>query len=609
MSEMTSQAGGMDLTMQPIGKEALIQATKTLREYKEGKTQLEKRIIETEKWWKLRHWDVLDAQGGPSGSPYDPRPKSAWLFNVLMGKHADHMESYPEPLILPREQMDKGESQMLSNIIPVVMAQNNFEDAYSQAGWAKNKSGTAVYGCFWDPEKLNGLGDVSIRTVDVLNLFWQPGVVDIQESRNLFHVELADVKDLEDQYPHLKGQLKPGQAVQVAEYVYDDRIKKDQKTMVVDWYYKKRVQNRTVLHYCKFVGEHVLFASENDPEMAETGWYGDGEFPFVFDALFPVEGSPCGYGYIDICKSPQTVIDLLDQQITKSAMIGATPRYFATDQAGINLEEFTDLTKPIVHATELSDIGLRPVDVPQLGSIYIDVKNQKIEEMKYTAANLDVSNGSAGGVTAASAIAALQETAGRSSRDSIRASYRAYAKLVTMVIERIRQFYDIPRQFRILGPQQMEKYIWYSNANLQMTQQAGFGDMMEARKPVFDVDVRAQKQTAYSRLSQNELAVQFYQMGVFNPQAADQALMMLDMMDFSGKDEMEQKIRESAMRYQMMMQQVMMQGGMPQPGQAQGGEDPRQPRTGQPQRQAGPGEASHMQRARVQAHQATQPGL
>ena len=222
---------------------------------------------------------------------------------------------------------------------------------------------------------------------------------------------------------------------------------------------------------------------------------------------------------------------------------------------------------------------------------------------------MDVSNGSAGGVTAASAIAALQETAGRSSRDSIRASYRAYAKLVTMVIERIRQFYDIPRQFRILGPQQMEKYIWYSNANLQMTQQAGFGDMMEARKPVFDVDVRAQKQTAYSRLSQNELAVQFFQMGIFNPQAADQALLMLDMMDFSGKDEMEQKIRESAMRYQMMTQQMMTQGGMPTPGQAQGGEDPRQPRTGQPQRQAGPGEASHMQRARAQAHQATQPGL
>ena len=60
---------------------------------------------------------------------------------------------------------------------------------------------------------------------------------------------------------------------------------------------------------------------------------------------------------------------------------------------------------------------------------------------------------------------------------------------------------------------------------------------------------------------------------------------------------------------QMMMQQMMMQGGMPPPGQAQGGEDPRQPRTGQPQRQAGPGEASHVQRARVQAHQATQPGL
>jgi hypothetical protein len=158
-------------------------------------------------------------------------------------------------------------------------------------------------------------------------------------------------------------------------------------------------------------------------------------------------------------------------------------------------------------------------------------------------------------VTAASAIASLKEESGRSSKDSNKAAYRAYAKIVTMVIERIRQFYDMPRQFRIMGADG-ESFVDYSNAGLvAQPQGVDFGIDMGYRLPAFDIDVRAQRENAYTRAAQNELAIQLYQLGVFNPQLADQTSMLLEMMDFKGKEEILRKVQQMG-TMAMALQQI-----------------------------------------------------
>ena len=69
---------------------------------------------------------------------------------------------------------------------------------------------------------------------------------------------------------------------------------------------------------------------------------------------------------------------------------------------------------------------LKEVAYEQLGAVYLNVLQMKIEEMKDTASNRDVNSGSAGsGVTAAAAIAALQEAGNKTSRDMSSARYRA----------------------------------------------------------------------------------------------------------------------------------------------------------------------------------------
>lgn len=523
---------------QTIGTAQVRTAMETLKKYKTGKQSLEQRVIACEQWWKMQHWHEMQTQG----NPYDPQWRSAWLFNVIMGKHADAVAAYPEPAIRPREPMDRSEAETLTSIVPVILEQNDFEEVYSDANWTKMKQGTLIWGVFWDQTKLNGLGDIAVKEVDILNLFWEPGVTDIQKSRHLFYVEMVDNDVLRQRYPQVGESLSSDNTFP-AKYQTDDHVDDSNKSMVVDWYYKKIVDGRSVLHLCKFVGDVVLTATENDPAMAE-GLYADGEYPFVVDALFPVKGSLAGYGYIDVGKSAQEQIDLLNQAILKNAVMASTPRWFVRSDGSINEQEYADWRKPFVHTDgSLGQDSVMPVTVSPLAGNYISVLENKIEELKWTTGNTDVNNGTTGsGVTAASAIAALQEASGRSSKDATRSAYRAYARLIRMVIERIRQFYDLPRQFRIRGQLGAEEYVTYSNERLREQQSLGLDGNAAWRKPVFDIEVTAQKASEYSRLSQNELALQFYQMGFFDPTRTDQALAVLDMMDFDGRDEIAQKI-------------------------------------------------------------------
>ena len=168
-----------------IGAEAVRAAAEVLRRYRAGKQNLDRRIIDNEQFWKLRHWEQME-KAGEGGNPEDVRPASGWLVNCILSKHADAMDCYPEPTVLPREPGDRQEAETLSRILPVLLKNDRFRRTYSKAWWDKLKSGCAVYGVFWDNEKLHGLGDVSIRSMDVLNLFWEPGVTDIQEFGALF---------------------------------------------------------------------------------------------------------------------------------------------------------------------------------------------------------------------------------------------------------------------------------------------------------------------------------------------------------------------------------------------------------------------------------------
>ena len=531
----------------PIGPDRLRRARQDLNRYREGKANLERRVIENEQWYRLRHWECIRRGAGSQ-----VEPTSGWLFNAIANKHAEAMDNYPSPNVLPREEGDREKAQALGSILPVILQQEDFEDTYDRVMDDKLKSGTGIYGIFWDPEKLEGLGDISIRRIDILNLYWEGGITDIQQSRNVFYLRLWDNDLLLERYPQLEGKLS-GAAEQGNRYVYDDRVDTADKSAVIDWYYKKRQGGKTVLHYCKFVGDTVLFATENEEDYRDRGWYDHGLYPFVLDPMFRTAGSPCGFGYIDVAKSAQEYVDRGNQAILQNLLANARPRHFIRADGAVNEEEYADISRDFVHVDgNLGEDSIKPISGKSLSDIYVTVIANKIDELKEVTGTRDVTTGgTVHGVTAASAIAAMQEAGSKLSRDSNMASYRAFRKVCLMAVELIRQFYDLPRAFRILGPQGGVEFITFSNAALKPQDQGvELGVELGMRTPLFDIEISAEKQSPYSRLSQNEMAMQFYSAGLFDPARSTEALTALDMMDFNGKSALVEKVRQNGGRYQ-----------------------------------------------------------
>lgn len=547
-----------------IGVEEIIKARETLQKYKQQKQSLESRVVNNEEWWKIHNWEQIKKKDAVKADRENPNgietpSSSAWLFNSITNKIADFSDNYPEANIRARTGGDVPEAERLKNVIPMILKRNKFYKTYIADISEKSKSGTGITYVGWNPKK-DGIGDVEIQNINILSIFWQGGITNIQKSRNVFTVELVDTDLLKKQYPSEAENITSDGEVDLKQYLYEDYIDTTDKSLAIDWWYKKDGK----LHYCKFVNNVVLFATENEPDEYPNGYYDDGNYPFVFDVMFPMQGTIAGFGFIDVGKQPQEYIDKMDAGILQNVLMNSTPRYFERQDSEINEEEFLDWTQPFVKTnTNLGQDDLREINVKGLDSAVFTQRDSKINEIKETTANRDVSTGgTTSGVTAASAISALIETGSKVSRMAIKGTYDAFENIIYLIIERMRQFYDLPRYVRITGDDGTDDFDTYDNSNLKLQERQTLQGDTAQYLPEFDIEVAAQKASPYSKAAQNELALQLYSAGFFNPQNTDQSLACLNIMDFDHKSDVINQIKKNGtlldalQQAQMQLQQL-----------------------------------------------------
>ncbi len=508
---------------QTLGESDVNEALELLRSYRDAKRRTDERIWDEMQWWQNRH-DIKHAS-----SVSGVRPVSAWLFNSVCNKHADMCDNVPTAKVLPREMGDERAAEMLSKILPVICDRCGFEKTYSDNAWYKLRHGMSAWGVFWNSRLENGLGDIDICRMDIMDIFWDVNAADIQDSDSVFIVGKDTLEAVRSAYPHFKG-------------TYGGEIREDgERVEVIDWYYKRRGDNgRMLLHYAKLCEGELLYASENDPVLEGKGWYEHGQYPIVLDILFPDVNTSTGYGYLAVGRNPQGYIDELDGNILEYANMASRARYWAKRSLGINERDFLDPNKRIIEVEgDIDDEKLRQIKVEPIDSALTTIRTMKIDELKETTGNRDVSQGStSGGITAATAIIALQEAGNKGSRDVIMGTYRTYEAVISLVIELIREFYDGERCFRICGdgtPRSPYQYVNYTNRDIK-TVMSGITADGEALyyRPIFDIEVRAEHHDPLTQSAKNQLMLQLFEAGMFSPDNAAAASVALQCMDFDG---------------------------------------------------------------------------
>lgn len=551
-SEQTEEKS--DSSGKAVGLEEIHEAMQTFRKYQNSKKPYDERFKLAYDEYNLLYTESTAPQmirddDGNLRRVLMPKRKGAQALNVIMNKHADAMDNYPEIICLPRAQDDEQAAKTLNSVIPCIHKRNGFLRTYSDEQLDKFVGGCGCYAVLWDKTAENGLGDISINRVDILNLFWEPHIENIQDSANVFYARYYDEDGIRKVYPELEN-VSTASLGLTEHTTYDNSDKSNDKVIMLDWYYKKNGE----LHLCKFVGEHILYSSENEGKPI----YNHGKYPFVLEPMFRLRDTPVGFGFMDVVRAPQNQLDELKHDMLVNVKVNSQPRIYANEGAGLNKDDMTDLDKTVIEVSGTLQNNIAPVESKELATGAWSLYDRLLNEIKETSATNDASNGaSAAGVTSGSAIAALQEAGGKVSRDSNKLAQEAMTEVAQLEIELMRQFYNLPRIFRITGEDNQTTYEEFDNTGL-MKQPLTYtdtdgqtvnytdedGNILE-RLPIFDIDVKAQKASPFATAAQNEMMMNLFQMGAFNPQAADATLVMLDGMTFEGKEKLIEKIKQN----------------------------------------------------------------
>lgn len=536
-----------------ITDETVADYEEELERYKQGKQKIDEMIVANQEWWRTRHWGQMKSIENENDN--EEKSTSAWLFNSIINKHADVMDNYPTITVLPRSEVGEHEAKILNEILPTIAQRNNYEKVYSDKSYDVLVEGGCITATLWDNSLCDGFGDVVTKNIDALNFFWEPGVSDIQDSAKIFVGSIVDNETLEKMYPQMKGKTGGGKTTR--QYInLDEQVDNSTKSEVWDMYYKVALtekvaednvtgqavnRTREVLHYVKFCNGVLLYASENDPDMAERGWYDHGKYPFTVTPLFKIKDSPWGFGYVDVMKSPQAMIDRLDQAILKNALMAATPRWAVKKQADVNLEEFADWSNPFVmigSSANLQDV-LMDITAKPMPAFVVGHKADLIDQLKETSGNRDVAQGgTTGGATAATAIAAMQEAGSKLIRDLNKTLYRGTRDEAYLMVETMRQFYTEPREFRVEEEDGHYHFVKYISGLVE--------DGVKNNGVEFDINIIAEKQSPFSKAAQNEIIKEMYGMGLFAPENSQAALVCLEGMEFEGKEKIKGMVKENS---------------------------------------------------------------
>jgi len=513
-----------------IKEDFIMKALGMYETYKSDKQSLNERICENERWY--RKWHEAN-----SGNEYDREKNSlncatAYVFSAIENKYADAMDNFPHPKILEREPSDTRTAEILSKILPVQLEMSDFKKCYKQNWRKKLKYGTAVYGVFYNQSKK----EIEIKSLNVLGIYCDMHLADVQESQFLFITQAFDNEILKRQYPQYAHLFEGDAAVET----YNGRAVVKDRTEVIDCYYKKPDGS---VHLMKIAKGNLIEASEDIPGY-EKGLYAHGKYPVVFDCLYLCDDSPFGYGITDVIRNPQMYIDRLDSIILKNAALAGKQRWLVKDKGAINEEEFKDWSKDIIHVDgSLDENHIKPFQASSISEFILNHRNEKIMELKEVIGNRDFQQGGAtGGVTAASAISSLQHAGEKLSRAMIDDSFDIYSEVIKLCIELIREFYSEERIFRITNDMGNIEFVEFSNRLLTridyQRDSLGFPVSAEYHEAEFDIEIVPERQSPSSRESNNQLLLELWRNGLFTSQVPEVAVAVLESMNFDGKEKL-----------------------------------------------------------------------
>ena len=531
----------MKATDQGQAKRALCEKAYGLfREFRGAYVSEWQRLENCERMYRGDHWHDV-----PQLDRNEPRPVTPIIQSTVENIKAELLDRVPEAVILPESPKDGD----VARVIEAIIRQNHDADGYVKE-YRKLVhdllvGGYCVQEVGYDNALNAGLGGAFIRHVDARGILFDPLATDAQESRAVFKISLKTREFIESRFPasapFLTADAFGSDAVEDG-ILHGDR---NGALLFLEYWWREydAETERSSVHMAQIAGNQVLSDSR---DTKPDGLYEHGMYPFLITPMFVRKGSCLGLGLVDMFETQQRYADKLDQIVLKNALMASHNKMLVTEASGFDTEDLRDWSREVHRGESLS--GVTWFSTPPLPSYIIGYINSIRESIKQESGANDFSRGTAsGGVTAASAIAALQEMSNKRARMLARLLHESFRDAVRLEIEIEREFNFFTRRVNVTIDGELKERTFESA--MLVRKAAG-----NAWLPIeFYISVKAQQETKYSAMSQNELALRMLQSGMASPPQA------VELMVFEGKDQLLKQLKEQSEKAEALAKQQQQQ--------------------------------------------------
>lgn len=477
-----------------------------------------------------------------------PRMTTPMITSCIENIKADLMDEFPEAVIMPDVAGDAPQitAKVLTKVIEQELDACDWEKEYNDSLQDFLQDGWTVYETGHDPMANNGLGGAFLRYITNKNFMCDPQTPNLQDGRACFVIDIKPYDWFKQHYPEIFPFMTPDEGFIEADRVGSTTEPTFAKSIrLIEMWVKEfdPKEKSAAVHFVRVAGHQVI---EDSKLTYERGYYENGKFPFRICRLYPQKGSALGLGICDLFKDTQRYADKLNNILLENALRARKPKLFVHEGMIQNMDDARDFSREVVEVQGNIEAAVKWMETAPLPSYIMNFAQLMQQSIKNEAGSNDQSRGqTAGGVTAASAITALQDMSTKRSRMEARELQRGFKECVRMMVEIMREKDIVPREIIItLGGQTVP--VPFDSRSLYRDDGKGGRVPIEAI-----ISIKTSRQTRFSKMAHNELVLQFVNLfqGTADP------LIMMEALEMDDKEQILDQVRKAQNAGMLALQQ------------------------------------------------------
>lgn len=488
----------------------------------------------------------------PNTPPEERMLQLQTLKSTINNCVADQIDNLPEALLLPQRPELQSVAGEMTNVVKFIVEQNDGKEYFRKRDEDFMIAGTSVTQIMWDEDMDNGKGNIAMVVVPIEQLVWDPMASDIQQGRALIKLTWYPLSWFAEHYPeqaqYIGDESQSHNHVGEPETMYSLVDQAEGRAMLMEYWYRRydAKKKQYSINVAYFAGGALLRKYEDV--------YAHGKYPFVFDVYSHIDGQPVGESMVSELTPMMRYINRYAHYIDVNLRYSSKARMLSRKNNGIDTNALADWSRNIIEGDSVTQEDIRWLETKPFTSLATNQMLQFQSDMKMDSGQNQFSRGEvSGGVTAASAISALQEAGGKITRMRTNVLSAGFKKIVEQILWLVSEFYTDERTALVVG-EGFEPIPLNLSAEHLMGKRKRAGSL---EPPPYTVSIQIQRSNPMRVQAQNDLMIQAYTMAAQSGQNFPLSV-LFQLLNVDGKDRILPVLQEVEQTTQMM-QQLQMQ--------------------------------------------------